>query len=112
MVLHGFLGGRRAGLDDAGTLPKWNLLDEQVRQEAHEYIDRVKPDLMVLAWPCRLWSPLQSLNYRTVEEKAILGRKRQQERPLLDFVNEAALKQRRRGGAVLGENPWLSRAWG
>ena len=71
----------------------------------------MKPDLMVLAWPCRLYSPLQSLNYRTVEEKAILGRKRQQERPLLDFVNEAALKQRRRGGAVLGENRWLSRAW-
>lgn len=93
------------------TLPGWNLLEKEAREEAHSYIDRVKPDLIVLAWPCRLWSPLQALNYRTVYEKAVLGKKRQEERPLLDFVCEVALKQRRRGGAVLGENPWLSRAW-
>ena len=35
------------------TLPGWNLLDEQVRKEAHAYIDREKPDLIVLAWPCQ-----------------------------------------------------------
>ena len=39
----------------------------------------------------------------------MLGEKRQEERPLLNFVCEVALKQRKRGRAVLGENPWLSR---
>ena len=93
------------------SLPGWNLLDPQTRQDAHKYIDEVKPDLIVLAWPCRLWSPLQALNYRTTQEKAKLGELRQMERPLLNFVEEVAAKQRRRGGAILGENPLRSRAW-
>ena len=36
---------------------------------------------------------------------------RQIERPLLGFVREVAYKQRRRGGAILGENPLRSKAW-
>ncbi|CAL1135188.1 unnamed protein product [Cladocopium goreaui] len=93
------------------TLPHWDLLDPAQREQAHRYIDEAAPDLLVIAWPCRLWSPIQALNYKTTEEKEILGALRQEERPLLDFVKEAAQKQRARGGAVMGENPKRSKAW-
>ena len=40
------------------TLPGWDLTDPKVQWEAHQYIDRVDPDFIMLAWPCGPWSPL------------------------------------------------------
>ena len=93
------------------TLPHWDLLQEKDRQEALEYIDREDPDLLVLAWPCTVWSMLQTLGRKTEEQVQRLAERRQEQRILLDFVYEASRRQRSRGGAVLGENPWTSRAW-
>ena len=50
------------------TLPHWDLLQEKDRQEALEYIDREDPDLLVLAWPCTVWSMLQTLGKKTEEQ--------------------------------------------
>ena len=40
-----------------------------------------------------------------------LWKKRQKDRKLLNFVVLAVKNQRKRGGAVLGENPAGSKAW-
>ncbi|CAJ1419645.1 unnamed protein product [Effrenium voratum] len=93
------------------TLPGWDLRDPQTREEAHNYIDSQAPDLLVLAWPCSPWSSLQNLNCRTPEAVRRLAQKRKEHRPMLEFVREAVRRQRARGGAVLGENPRLSKAW-
>ena len=93
------------------TLPGWDLRDPQTREEAHNYIDSQAPDLLVLAWPCSPWSTLQNLNCRTPEAVRRLAQKRNEHRPMLEFVGEAVRRQRARGGAVLGENPRLSKAW-
>ena len=93
------------------TLPRWDLLKPQDREEALEYIDREDPDLLVLAWPCTVWSQLQTLGHKTPEQLQRLSERRQEQRALLEFVYEASRRQRSRGGAVLGENPWTSKAW-
>ena len=93
------------------TLPRWNLLCPEDYKSALEYIDRVEPDLLVLAWPCGPWSQLQGLGHKTPYQRQKLEEKRMENRTLLRFVRDAALRQRRRGGALLGENPYASLAW-
>ena len=93
------------------TLPRWNLLDEKDYNQALEYIHKVDPDLLVIAWPCTVWSPLQSFGKKTPMQRAVLAERRQEQRALLRFVRDAAHDQRKRGGALLGENPHPSLAW-
>ena len=93
------------------TLPRWDFMKSNDYAEALDYIDRVDPDLLVLAWPCGPWSPLQSLGNKTPLQRAQLQVKREENRTLLRFVRDATLAQRKRGGAVLGENPKPSLAW-
>ena len=69
------------------------------------YIDRVDPDLLVLAWPCGPWSPLQSLGMKTPLQRVKLQEKQEDNRMLLRFVRDATMAQRKRGGAILDENP-------
>ena len=93
------------------TLPGWNLLEEADRQEALAYLAREDPDLLVLAWPCTFWSILQEMGTKTEEQRSRLMENRMEQRNILNFVCEACQQQRARGGAVLGENPYTSRAW-
>ena len=93
------------------TLPRWDLMKSNDYEQALEYIDRVAPDLLVLAWPCGPWSPLQTLGRKTPLQREQLAQKREENRTLLRFVRDAALQQRQRGGALLGENPKPSLAW-
>ena len=93
------------------TLPGWNLLEEADRREALAYLAREDPDLLVLAWPCTFWSVLQEMGTKTEEQRRRLMENRMEQRTILNFVCEACQQQRARGGAVLGENPYTSRAW-
>ena len=93
------------------TLPNWDLLKDDDYQAALNYIDRIEPHLLVLAWPCTVWSQLQELGRQTPLRRHRLRLARTRQRKLLRFVRDAALRQRRRGGAILGENPYTSRAW-
>ena len=93
------------------TLPNWDLLRESDRKEALECLEKEDPDLMVIAWPCTVWSPLQHFGNKTTEQIQALAERRTQQRQLLNFVYDACTQQRARGGAVVGENPKPSLAW-
>ena len=93
------------------TLPGWDLMKDSDYKMALEYIDRVSPDLLVIAWPCTKWSRLQTMGRKSVLQLARLVTERKKQRKLLRFTRDAALRQRRRKGRVLGENPATSLAW-
>ena len=93
------------------TFPQWNLFQDSDYENALSYIDRVQPDLLVLSWPSLVWSPLQEWGRGTPLKRYQLMKARRSQRKLLKFVRDAAISQRRRGGALLGENPEPSRAW-
>lgn len=86
-------------------------MKEKDYEEALVYIDRVDPDLLVLAWPCGPWSPLQILNQKIPFQTAKLMQKREENKMLLRFVRDANLIQRKRRDVLLVENPRLSLAW-
>ena len=95
------------------SLPRWDLRSEPDRVEAMRYLAREEPDLLVLAWPCTVWSPLQYYGHTMTEARLDrLHRRQQADREhFLSFVHDAVQFQRRRGRAHLGENPLRSRAW-
>ena len=47
------------------TLPSWDLLKPKTRAQAMSYIRQLQPNLIVLAWPCAKWSPLQAFGVGT-----------------------------------------------
>ena len=93
------------------TLPGWDLLKDSDYKAALEYIDQVSPDLLVVAWPCTKWSRLQTLGRKSVLQLARLVAARKKQRKLLRFSRDAVMRQRKRKGRVLGENPATSLAW-
>ena len=56
------------------------------RSLALESIRRSKPYMVVIAFPCGPWSPLQQLN----AERSLLQHKRKEARVLADFAAEVA----------------------
>ena len=94
------------------TLPGWDIRSPEVQRQAFAYLEKIDPDVIVVAWPCGPWSPLQRLNVKTPQQRRALRRKRiDARRTLLSFTRKVVLWQRRRGKAVLGENPHPSLAW-
>lgn len=94
------------------TLPRWDLRKSEDRAEAFQYLVRSEPDLLVLAWPCTVWSPLQFLGHMTEERHHRLMVRQQEDRDsFLTLVHDMTKFQRSRGRAHLGENPFQSRAW-
>ena len=82
----------------------WDLTCRETQDRAMSYLKEVSPDLLVVAWPCSPWSPLQQLNVKTETQRRAPRAKRRANKPLLAFARRAVLWQRSRGGAVLGEN--------
>ena len=90
----------------------WDVSTMAGQDKAMCYIQEVEPDLLMIAWPCGPWSPLQNISVRTEAQKLTLKRKRlQARRTVLSFTRRAALWQRHRGALVFGENPARSKAW-
>ena len=95
------------------TLPRWDLRQASDRSDALQYVARVQPDLLVVAWPCTVWSPLQYYSHEMTAERLDVLRRRQQadREDFLSFVHEAIKLQRLQGRACLGENRSRSHAW-
>ena len=90
----------------------WDVSAYEGQDKAMDYIKEVQPDLLMVAWPCGPWSPLQNINVRTEAQKLALQRKRlHARRTILAFTRKATLWQRHRGALVFGENPAGSKAW-
>ena len=90
----------------------WDLTIPEMREAAFAYLQKVEPDLVVVAWPCGPWSVMQRINQRTPQQVAALKKKRLESRKnFLSFTRRVALWQRRRGGAIMGENPEGALSW-
>eukprot|EP00435_Cladocopium_sp_Y103_P055915 s2552_g18.t1 len=94
------------------TLPNWDLSKQSDIAAALDYVDRCNPDLLVVAWPCTKWSPMQNMNIKTeAQRRALEAAQLRERKTFLSFTRRAVLKQRARRKAVLGENPHPSKAW-
>lgn len=94
------------------TLPRWDLRVAEDRSKAYQYLVKEKPDLLVIAWPCTVWSPLQFLGPMDEERhKRLIARQQEERDSFLTLVHDTTKFQRLQGRAHLGENPFSSRAW-
>ena len=90
----------------------WDVSTMDGQNKAMQYLQEAESDVLMIAWPCGPWSPLQNISMRTEAQRLTLQRKRlQARRTVLSFTRRAALWQRRRGGLVFGENPATPKAW-
>jgi hypothetical protein len=84
----------------------WNFLNVLDRKAALRQIDKEKPFLVVLAFPCGPWSALMRLNpSKNLEQLRAEGR------VLIQFALDLARLQAKNGRHFLLENPGTSEAW-
>ena len=94
------------------TLPKFDLLTEDGRQKARDYIELVDPDFLMIADPCGPFSKMNiNMKQRTPEQVRRLHDKQEQSRAFLVFVEELVHYQYERHRAVVRENPATALSW-
>ena len=97
--------GLRAG--ESLTLASgWDFRDEKARRRAIKKLDETDPYLVILAFPCNVWSNLMNLNPMTDIEGL-----REAARVLVLFAIEVAEHRMKKGRHFLMENPVGSAAW-
>ena len=84
----------------------WNFLKEEDRKRAFQKVKEEKPYFLVLAFPCRPWSPLMNLN-----PALDLPQRRAEGLELIRFALDLAKLQASAGRHYLLENPLTSAAW-
>ena len=85
-----------------------NLQNESTKNMVRDAVDKLKPLLLVIEWPCTLWSLFsENLNYS--KRMHVLEQLRDEDRPLVEFGVEMCHRQAEAGR--LGENPVTSRIW-
>ena len=87
-----------------------DLLQHAERGALYDRIRDEEPQLIVLAFDCRLWCAFTRLNY-SGDRRAELDRLRKEQEPLLEVVERATKLQLDGGRHVLIENPQGSAAW-
>lgn len=76
------------------------------------YIRRASPDVIILAWPCSVWSSLQNINMaRSERARRQIMEERDERMALLNFVARVVQYQMRHKRHVLLENLRTSEAW-
>ena len=58
------------------SLPDWNFEDRGTQLRFLDLMDQERPLHVMVAFECRLWSPMQNMNYRTAERKQQLAEMR------------------------------------
>ena len=96
----------------------YDLYKEEDRDRCDFEVTRKKPFLLVLAFPCRVWSPLQHLTIASAPNAMIRQqqKKRQRlaklkEKKLVKYTVKKARDQVAEGRHFLVENPAGSQAW-
>ena len=88
----------------------FDLLTEQGQQDLWSAIHRLKPLLVIVAWPCTEWCIFnQNMNYSGRLDE--LEDKREEQRPLVRLGVKICEHQRDEGRLYLGENPLRSALW-
>ena len=85
-----------------------DLRDASVRKALMSRIRSEKPRLAVISYPCRFWSKLTDVNFRSSQQKRRLNKLRRQEEPFLELCEEVFEEQISRGDDALAENPLCS----
>ncbi|CAL1126962.1 unnamed protein product [Cladocopium goreaui] len=55
------------------SLPQWNFEMHEAQRDFRKLVAEEKPHHVMVAPECRLWSPMQNMNYRTPECRAFLA---------------------------------------
>ena len=63
-----------------------DLFCRDEREKVIQHIRQVRPRLVVISYPCRLWSPLNHLSATTPQAKRRLNQKRKEELPFLELL--------------------------
>jgi hypothetical protein len=75
-------------------------------------MDAADPDVVMVAWPCTVWSPMQRINRKTcAQRQRLLVLRRLERRTLLCAVARVSDWCKVHGKISLGENPKDSEAW-
>ena len=91
-----------------------NLLNEKKRTEVRKYLKHVKPGLTVVSAPCTLFSALQNLNLKHLDDpdkQTEFARRLIEAKVLMSFACEVCRITMSYGGTFLFEQPWTSKAW-
>ena len=54
------------------SLPQWNFECREAQRDFRKMLADEKPHHVLMAPECRLWSPMQNMNYKTPEQKKLL----------------------------------------
>ena len=82
-----------------------DLRDEHTRHWLLSWIESQKPRLVLVAYPCKLWSILTNIQHSTGQERRRLFKLRKQELPFLELCEAIFELHIKLGGDALGENP-------
>ena len=100
------LRGHRA-LEPLSLRSGWDFRVAAHRTMALDTLRRSRPYMVIIAFPCGPWSPLQQLT----AEPALLHKKRKEARVLVDFAADVARLQLSQHVHFVMENPDPSLAW-
>jgi len=85
----------------------YDLRTPSGRAKMWKLVEKEQPDLLVLAFPCTAWSPLQQFH----KDQAAVAQKRQADRVFVRLAAELADYQEQQGKLFVIENPQKSLAW-
>ena len=78
---------------------------EENRRYIVDWIRKMKPRLVIISYPCKLWSPITNIGYSTKQAQRRLHARRLREKPFLELTEEIFEHQIQQGNDALGENP-------
>lgn len=86
----------------------FDLRDPKHREEVRNMLERERPRLAIVEYPCTLWTQLAATNYRSKQEKRRLARRRREDEPFLELCEDVFNIQLAHGSDALAENPLTS----
>ena len=88
-----------------------DLRDPQQVESLEQDMVRWNPRLIVIEFPCRVWSPLQRLAAgNSLEKRRELRRRQLEDKPFLQLTERLFEMQLAKDDEALAENPWTSMA--